>query len=172
MRKWNALFAVLVKLVVVFLVGAIAYVIVSSLSYKLDRQRRNRSLADMRSIATALETRATDTKSFNIGPRPLARVGTSAESFGTMQRVSFEELQRALNPTYMRKLPRLDGWNTPFDVRIGNYDAQGRARSYAIRSLGKDRLADAERYKRGFVRDFNSDLVFSDGVFIRGPEGM
>ena len=172
MRKWNALFTVLVTLVALFLAGVIAYVAASHLSYGIDRQRRNRSLADMRSIATALEARATDTKSFNIGPVPRARVGTGAQSFGTMQLVTYEELHRALNPTYMRKIPRFDGWNTPFDVRIGNYDAEGRARSYAIRSLGKDRLADDERYKRGFVRDFDSDLVFSDGVFIRGPEGI
>lgn len=82
-----------------------------------------------------------------------------------MTRVPLDELERALSPTYIRKLPRLDGWGNEFEVRVS-------AKSYAIRSRGSDDRFDADTYEMNHVTtSFDEDIVFSDGSFFQYPEG-
>lgn len=145
------------------IVALMAYVAYENLSISLDRSRQKRTMADMRSIATSLEVRATDRQWF---PAP------QTESFETMRPVPFHELERALVPVYTRRLPRVDGWGNPFEVRVGGQDAKARIQHYAVRSIGNDKHAESTNYRRGFITRFSEDIVFMDGSWIRAPEGM
>lgn len=138
----------------------------------LERSRQKRTMADMRTIATSLEARATDTNFYDLGPRPSTQTTARAESFGSMQRVAWVDVARALQPRYTRELPIADGWGHPFDIRIGGYDEKGHATSYAIRSSGSDGRADRSLYKIGFIHSMKEDLIFSDGNFFRYPDGL
>lgn len=106
-------------------------------------------MADMRSIAVALETYATDT---NLYPE-----------------VAFEELEQFLVPTYIRELPKVDAWGTPFWY-AGNSDRS----SYRIVSAGADRQFEHNSRHIGpadegpFYGD-SSDIIFQDGTFTRFP---
>jgi hypothetical protein len=151
-------------LVIVVMLVAIGEAIPDILD-TLDRRRQNQTMANMRTIATSLEAWATDAKSYNFGPaRPLP--------VGEFHAVSHAELERALVPTYVRKLPRLDGWGQPILVYVGGYDDKGRAQHYAVRSFGSDRRPDEHRYARGTITRYSADIVFSDGHFVRHPPGM
>lgn len=65
----------------------------------MDQSRHRRTLASFRSIATAADAYATD------HPRlPMV--------------TSIDELAKHLEPAYIGELPRTDGWDTPFRVRV------------------------------------------------------
>ena len=115
-----------------------------------NRSRQKRTMADMRSIATAWETRATDVKSYAVG---------AAHS-----RVTAAELAHALEPTYIRKLPTADAWGTEFQL------ATAAPEGYVIRSLGSDGRPDRVANLSGPTTKFSDDIVFSNGSFIRYPE--
>jgi hypothetical protein len=106
------------------------------------------TMADMRTIAAALEARATDTNEY-----PDA---------------SFAELEGLLHPTYINTLPTLDGWGTPF-VYFGNRE------HYRIVSAGADRRFEWSTNQLDAVAEpretdnLNADLVYQDGTFTQYP---
>lgn len=111
------------------------------------RSAQKRTTADMRSIATAWEARATDRNSYVV-----VRPG----------RVSYDEMRRALEPTYIKHLPRTDGWGNPFQFTSSEQD-------YTIRALGSDHRVDAT-FIPGPTTDFARDLVYANGSFLAYPE--
>lgn len=136
-----------------------------------NRSRQKRTMADMRTIATVLEARATDMNSYTIAPDAHnENPGKSVKEFATLHHESFADLERALVPTYIKKLPRKDGWGVDFDIRTGNYTEKG-AMLYAVRSYGSDRRPDGDSYAGRTIKAFREDLVYSDGTFIQYPEG-
>ena len=105
-------------------------------------------MADMRTIATAWEARATDRNTYLVG-----RPGN----------VSYEDLRRVLEPKYVRDLPRTDGWGNPFQFI-------GKDQEYSIRALGSDHRMDAKLVP-GAINDFARDIIYTNGTFVTYPEG-
>lgn len=104
------------------------------------------TMADMRSIATAVEAFSTD---YNRYPPA-----------GTM-----DELAGQLSPTYIRVLPRHDRWQNDF-----RYESD--SGHYAIGSAGKDRKFDKtslRQYSRQATLNLKSDIVYRDGSFVVYP---
>ncbi len=114
-------------------------------------------MADIRTIATAWEARATDANSY-------AAAGTS---FAFPATVSYATLSGKLAPTYIKSLPANDGWGNAYG--FGN-DSAGQV--YGIRSAGKDGTFDTATYTIGPTSAFNNDIVYSNGSFICYPEGI
>lgn len=152
------------------LVAVALSAVVANVHTALNRSRQKRTMADIRTLASALEARAVDAKTYSVGSVRLSDASTSL-AFDDLQPLRFEELERALVPKYALTLPHNDGWGARLDVRVGAYDASGRAQSYAIRSLGSDRRPDRNAYATGVIGNFEDDIVFSDGSFTRFPEG-
>lgn len=121
------------------------------------RSNQKRTMADMRSIATAVEAYATD---YNRYP----------------EADSMEELSRLISPTYLRNLPAKDGWGTGFRYLAWKEDPQDEsAQNYRIASAGKERKfeqADLRRYTERVTHHFDCDIVFGQGAFIQFPEGI
>ncbi|HEX7190132.1 MAG TPA: type II secretion system protein GspG, partial [Thermoanaerobaculia bacterium] len=74
-----------------------------------------------------------------------------------------------LTPTYIKSLPKNDGWGDPYD-----YVDQSNHQVYGIRSLGKDNAqSNSGTYKAGTqTKQFDCDIVYSMGSFVQWPEGM
>ena len=108
-----------------------------------------RTMADMRTIATCLEARATDTNSYSPD--------------GTETQVSSEALAPLLEPTYTRRLPRTDAWEKTFTIRMDG-------RTYEIRSDGADRAPDPTR--PGTTSHPDCDIVFANGAFVTFPSAV
>ena len=87
-------FSLIELLIVVAIIGIIAAIAIPQLMNAMDRGRQRRSMADMRSIATANGTMRVDTGAY---------AGTIA----------------ALVPTYMQVAPANDGWGTAFQYATG-----------------------------------------------------
>jgi hypothetical protein len=132
-----------------------ASIIVPNYRFVANRSSQKRTMADMRTIAAAWEARASDVDSYAVvePKRPVTTI----------------ELARALEPKYIRKLPRVDGWGTEFQLTAGDYDAEGHAATYTIRSLGSDRRSDRADAS-GATSNFASDIIYSNGSFTQYPE--
>jgi type II secretory pathway pseudopilin PulG len=157
--------------IVILAIAFLASLMVPNFLTARNRSRQKRTMADMRTIAAALEARATDVNSYTIVPDAHnENPGKSVEAFATLHHESFSDLERALVPTYIKKLPRKDGWGVDFDIRTGNYTDKGAA-LYAVRSYGSDRRPDGDSYTSRTITAFREDVVYSNGSFFQYPEG-
>jgi general secretion pathway protein G len=147
-------FTLIELLIVVAIIGILAAIAIPNMLTALQRSRQKRTMADMRSIATAWEARATDVNSYNAGGA-VSLLNTDVT--GTLSGI--------LVPTYIKTLPKKDGWSNPYVFRT---DTPGN--NYLIRSLGKDNSLDGA--VGGPTTSFNSDILFSNGTFVQYPEGV
>src|SRR6266850_3740373 len=99
----------------------LAWVMVPNYLRARNRSRQQHTMADMSSIATAWQARATDINSYSVRAEHNTRVGASMR-MPTERRVTTAELARALEPTYIRKFPRTDGWGTEFQFATGSFE--------------------------------------------------
>jgi hypothetical protein len=118
----------------------------------MKRSHVKRTMADIRTIADAWEARAARVHTFDTA----LRRGNGPAA------VSFADLQRELEPTYIRRLPLRDIWN-----RELRFTSTGTG--YEIRSLGKDGLPD---HVTGATTNFECDIVYANGKFVEYPEGI
>lgn len=135
--------------------------VVSSLLPAINHRRQQQTMADMRMIATAWEARATDTNSYSVGASGKSR---------SERRVTTADLARALEPKYILHLPRADGWGTEFQFITGDEEIAGQAQIYKVRSLGSDRRPDRIANLTGSTTNFEDDILYSNGSFVRFPE--
>jgi len=68
-----------------------------------------------------------------------------------------------LEPTYVRELPRADGWDN--DILYEAFESQ----RYRLVSLGKDGRESGP--EEGPISLFSDDLIMREGDFLTWPEG-
>lgn len=139
-------------LVLVAILGILAAIAIPNFLTAMQRAKQKRTMADMRTIATALEAYGTDHENEEYPP------GEYAAS-----------LAPHLQPTYVKALPGVDGWET--GIRYTPLPGRG----YMIRSAGGDKVFEHEspdEYSRGATSHFDCDIVFVNGEFLQYPEGV
>ncbi len=156
-------FTLIELLIVVAIIGILAAIAIPNLLTAMQRSKQKRTMADIRSIATAWEARATDQNSYVAA----GQTSTTVASLGDV--VTFALLTTRLTPTYIKALPEKDGWGTAYRFSANNTD-------YGIISLAKDGAqvpTALASYTNGFqTTHFNCDIVYSNGAFIQWPEGI
>ena len=140
-------FTLIELLIVVAIIGIIAAIAIPNLLNAIQRGKQKRTMADMRSIATAVEAFSVDNNRYPSGGSPLSAIRSSVE------------------PRYIKKLPTVDAWNFEYDYQAEASSAQ----EYTIVSCGKDN--DCSDSYSGPTTNFNNDIVFSQGSFLEYPEG-
>ena len=151
--KRNKGFTLIELLIVVAIIGIIAAIAIPNLLNAVQRGKQKRTIGDMRSVATAVESYAVDNNAY-----PLQTTIGSINGIGTF-----------LETTYIRKTPINDGWNNAFQYIT---DAQGQ--QYTLASYGKNKASEAA--VTGIAcgtqtRKFENDIVFAVGQFCQQPEG-
>lgn len=108
-----------------------------------DAERARWTMNDFRSIATAAEAYKTD---YN----------------GYPQASSMEELQKLVQPLYIKSLPMHDAWGTPY-----RYISDGK--TMTIVSAGADQKFNEASWKTPakWMAAFDEDAVWSNDSFVR-----
>ena len=126
---------------------------------EMDQEENNahpwrRTMADLRTVATATEAYATD-----------------ANKYPDVK--SYDELRPILSPTYIRTLPEKDAWGTPF-MYVVSADGQ----HYRFVSAGADKRFDwnattievlPENFAGKAMDSADADIIFQDGQFVQYP---
>ncbi len=137
-------FTLIELLIVVAIIGIIAAIAIPNLLNAIDRGKQKRSMADMRSIGTAVESYAVDN---NFYPRNQSAIPSTL-----------------IAPIYIKTVPATDGWNNTWVFASNATGSQ-----YTITSYAKDAAASA--LTGGQTQDFNCDIIFANGQFFQWPQG-
>ena len=155
-------FTLIELLIVVAIIGILAAIAIPNLLTAMQRSKQKRTMADIRSVATAWEARATDVNKYNAAGYTLPSNSIAAGS-----------LASGLAPTYIKTLPQKDGWGNDFKFWADQaWAASTAAQVYPIQSAGKDGSYQTSFGNLAATTDFNCDIVYSNGTFIVYPEGV
>jgi hypothetical protein len=129
-----------------------------------DRQRQLQTVADMRDLGTAMFSWLTDQLS-------AGAAGEQEVDIQLYPYISGADLERLLVPQYLERVPKLDGWGNPFEVRLSVQDLLAQ-QVLSIRSAGRDGQYSTSLYKTGSFEpvDYDQDIVWADGFFVRWPQ--
>jgi general secretion pathway protein G len=137
-------FSLIELLITLVVIGIIAAMMIPNLLAAIDKGKQKRTMADMRSIGTAVEAYAVDN-----GRYPVASDAAT--------------LALVVSGNFVKVIPEIDGWNNTYMV-----DAQTTA--YTIVSSGKDGAASGCVIGT-HTTQFVQDICFSHGQFIQYPVG-
>jgi len=106
-----------------------------------DSSEMRRTRADMRSLSTSTEAYFTDHAQYP-------------------QVKTMEELRAKLSPEYLKKVPMVDGWGTPFAYRASRDH-------YRFVSAGPDRKFNPTSLDLGKTPAKSDDIIYADVELIR-----
>lgn len=183
-------FTLIELLIVVAIIGIIAAILIPNLLDAIQKAKQKTTLADERTIGTALFSWITDVTSGAAAGRNgtawTAPTGNITIGFLVTTLVSPQ------NPDqdYIQEVPNSDGWGNPWALRLSGGTAatantlQRGGAIFAIGSCGRDGASGVggsgecasftwpdTRYDF-IATDYDQDIVWSDGYYIRKPGGL
>ena len=144
-RSSQAGFTLIELLIVVAVIGIVAAISIIQYGGALDKAKQRATMADMRSIARAIEAYMVDN---HMTPDDTGGVATLAS---------------VLIPYQISVVPQNDHWANTYSYTSNAFDA------YTLESFGKDG-ADGANVTYNTRMDFFLDIVIRDGLFVAAPE--
>ena len=141
-------FTLIELLIVVAIIGIIAAIAIPNLLAAINRGRQKRTMADIRTIGTAVESYAIDN---GFVPN---------EPAGDLN----AKIAKHVAPTFIRTMVSKDSWKRPMTWA----QATG---SYTVASLAADGKSQGCPTRGLTTKKFADDICYSDGQFAQYPEG-
>ena len=145
--KW--LYKWCLRLAAIPAAALVVWVIICRVRWVLEDRRCTRTLGEMRTLATAVESYSIDSCMYlNTGPMMASRL------------VPF------LEPTYVKRTPMHDDWSSDLQY-------VGSVNEYTIVSWGADRRpgGGGAVAANGGTTSYRNDIVFATGSFVQYPDG-
>jgi type II secretory pathway pseudopilin PulG len=158
MRRREAGFSIIELLIIGAIIAILCAISIYSYMNALNRAKQKKTVNDIRVIAQAWEARASDVSSYQV----------AGYTFPD-DAIDYATLSEALKPTYLRDMPRLDGWLRPLQFAIEPAGPGSPVGGYAIRSAGRNGQFETE-YEQGTTNDPDCDIVWATGGFVVFPD--
>ncbi|MFZ2492376.1 MAG: prepilin-type N-terminal cleavage/methylation domain-containing protein [Thermoanaerobaculia bacterium] len=149
-------FTLIELLIVVAIIGVIAAIAIPNLITAMNRARQKRTMADMRQIGMAWESRSVD----------MGRYAAAGLTLECDVPVTMTNAKSLLEPTFINPMPERDGWENAFEFAVNAGGSQ-----YLIRSYGRHGVRD-EEVAGGGSAALDCDILYSGGQFLQYPEGV
>lgn len=165
-KKGRAGFTLIELLIVVAILGIIAAMLIPSMLEALHKSRQKRTMGSMREFGLGVAAYWTD-----IAGAGAAGAATTVTVGDWQGAATFSELSTALVPDYIPYLPETDGWGYPLDYRVV-LNQPPRSLYALVRAPARDGGYQADSYSAGpfAPSDYDQDIVWADGGFIRAPD--
>lgn len=159
-------FTLIELLIVVAIIGIIAAMLIPNLVDALQKAKQKRTLADMRISGTAMFAWLTD----QVGAAAAGAEVTSL-TVSDYKSLTVTALRDTLVPQYIETVPERDGWKNTYQYFLNTTTPTAR-RVMAIGSGGRDRNTLAGTYSAEPFdpTDYDQDIVWADGFFVRWPQ--
>jgi prepilin-type N-terminal cleavage/methylation domain-containing protein len=164
-------FTLIELLIVVAIIGIIAALLIPNFLDALQKAKQKRTVADTRNLGTAMFSWLTDA----VGAASAgAIVGNTVDlSKYTGNLTTNAQIASVLVSQYIQSVPVLDGWKNTYDYKLDQANPLGAQVMY-IRSAGRDKSYGSTVYTVSAFdpTDYNQDIVWADGFFVRWPQKM
>jgi type IV pilus assembly protein PilA len=160
-------FTLIELLIVVAIIGIIAALLIPNFLDALQKAKQKRTVSDIRNTGTAMFSWLTD----QVGAAAAGQTATDSVNLGQYTSRSTAEVSAVLVPQYLQSIPVKDGWKTQYNYYLETEKVLKRT-VMAIRSAGRDQTTSGDTYTvAGFdPTDYDQDIVWADGFFVRWPQ--
>ena len=167
MRNRQKGFTLIELLIVVAIIGIIAALLIPNFLDALQKAKQKRTVADMRNTGTAMFSWLTD----QLGAAAAGQTGTvTLSSYGNSATAG--AIASILVPQYLQSVPEKDGWKHDYVFYLKTGTSVLDRNVMLIFSSGRNTNAAAASYTVTAFdpTDYDQDLVWADGFFVRWPQ--
>ena len=161
-------FTLIELLIVVAIIGIIAALLIPNFLDALQKAKQKRTVADMRNSGTAMFSWLTD----QVGAAAAGATATEVDLSTTYgSALSSADVSSLLVPQYLQSVPDKDGWKNTYSYWMNTANVLAQT-VLAVRSKGRDNSEIGDKYTvAGFdPTDYDQDIVWADGFFVRWPQ--
>src|SRR5262245_17896659 len=164
-------FTLIELLIVIAIIGIIAAMLIPNLIDAMQKAKQKRTVADMHIVGIAMMSWLTDQSS--AAAAGASTTATNTVDLGDFTDIDVIDLSSQLKPNLEDQLPKIDGWKNPYDYFLDVADPTG-LQVMAIRSNGRGGQASGTTYTPSAFdpTDYDQDIVWTDGFFVRWPEKL
>jgi type IV pilus assembly protein PilA len=160
-------FTLIELLIVVAIIGIIAALLIPNFLDALQKAKQKRTVSDIRNTGTAMFSWLTD----QVGAAAAGQAATDSVDLAQYTTRTTAEVTAVLVPQYLQSIPVKDGWKKEYTYYLETEKVLKRT-VMAIRSAGRDQTFTGTTYTvTGFdPTDYDQDIVWADGFFVRWPQ--